>query len=98
MQRSRRLHEVSGAGLPNRRQTQRLRREDYETTRAGRATRPTSTTPGASNSACKPGNGRDSPHAVRCWAHENCADDACGRAQIFRFCVLSVLSAVDAAR
>ncbi len=31
--------------------------------------------------------------ACRLWAYENCADEARGRAQIFRFCVLSVLSA-----
>ena len=32
----------------------------------GRATRPTSTPPCAGNSACKPGNGRDNPRALRC--------------------------------
>jgi hypothetical protein len=29
----------------------------------------------------------------RLWAHENCAGGVCGRAQIFRFCVLSLLPA-----
>ena len=34
---------------------------------------------------------RTGPAQRRLWAHENCAGDACGRAQIFRFCVLSLL-------
>ena len=59
MQRSRRLHEVCGRALLSGASPSDFAAEDYHPGR--RATRPTSTLPGASNSACKPGNGRDNP-------------------------------------
>ena len=64
MQRSRRLHEVCGRALLSGASPSDFAAEDYQL--AGRATRPTSTPPGASNSACKPGNGRDNraPYAA----------------------------------
>ena len=64
MQRSRRLHEVCGRALLSGASPSDFAAEDYHPGR--RATRPTSTLPGASNSACKPGNGRDNPRALRC--------------------------------
>jgi len=72
--------------------------EGYQTTWAGRATRPTSTPPGASNSACKPGNGRDNPRAARCsrsvTQRDQVCDWVCGPpAEYARLPVLAVATA-----
>ena len=80
MQRSRRLHEVCGRALLSGASPSDFAAEDYHPGR--RATRPTSTLPGASNSACKPGNGRDNPRALRCshsvTQRDQGSDWACG--------------------